>query len=98
MDLVPLDFTFTWPASDCHKNGTGTAINCLDAAKTHKGKFKGVRGTPAVVTYKIKFLRAADQAPFKPPVVLTITRGLIDWQGEIHECVQSPTGSYCRLL
>jgi hypothetical protein len=98
IDTVPVDITITWPASACVSNVAAQSFKCKDATKTKTASFKPVRGTPQVVRYKVKFLKTADLAPFRVPVSVTITRGDLDWEGEIDECKRLPAGTTCRLL
>lgn len=94
-DSLSLVETHTF--SSCVPAGTG--LRCTDTMGTSRFRLqlKPLRSTPQVVRYRVSFQRIAIDAPFAPPVEVTISHDTgVDRIDTMNDCRQSNAGLACR--
>jgi hypothetical protein len=94
-DNLNLDETHTLTACQ----GTGGGLRCTETVGgvRLKARFKPIRSTPSVWRYRISINRIGIDAPFSPPLSVTLTHdSVIDRVDGIGDCRQLSSGVNCR--
>src|SRR4029077_945763 len=71
-DNVTLDSSLLWGAGECVSSSSGH-VSCRSSDGRFRGKFQPVRSAPSVYLFSIKLKGLPIQAPFQPPLRVTIT-------------------------
>jgi uncharacterized delta-60 repeat protein len=98
-DALGLAQTSSWAASACVTTVSGRT-KCQSPDKTAKLDVRQLRATPTVYKFSLRLTKLAINAPFGPPVGVTIADGGVgvgrDRVGSTENCASTNSGLTCR--